>query len=223
MFQAGILALLRQVSRSYTSTPLPEWETFTRSTRMLSLEPRQELPCSSNEVFIVVRGLLKMIDNLGPGGHGRVEEFFDGVSVVAPSLRPHWADRSGAPLTMSRWRSRHWSMRPMSIVAIERVTLLRMDYRVIEMLSAKHAAWGQVHSAFLWSYIDGLFAAADESKEKDAEVRYRKLMARSRSFSRRVSQRDVASYLNVTEAALSRIAKRVRDSTPEPETGTSDS
>ncbi|WP_454295504.1 hypothetical protein [Salana multivorans] len=48
-------------------------------------------------------------------------------------------------------------------------------------------------------------------RTKDAEQRYRELLANRPSLIGRVSQRDLASYLNITESALSRIVRRVRE------------
>lgn len=88
--------------------------------------------------------------------------------------------------------------------------MLRLDYRVIERLSRRHGAWADVHSAFLWTYIEG-FASLNEGQHMTVETRYRTLLERRSNLVARVSQRDLASHLGVTESALSRIAKRVRD------------
>ena len=56
-------------------------------------------------------------------------------------------------------------------------------------------------------YKDGVAYDAFE----DPEQRYRQLAETNPGLVKRVTQRDLASYLNVTEASLSRIVKRVRD------------
>lgn len=206
--QSGVLAALKQLTRPYRSGPLPEWDTFAATTRMVTLNPREELPATSSDVFVIVRGLVKVVN---PEDGGRVEEFFEGVSIIAPQLRPSWADSARAPLTHAGWRGRRWALTSFDTHAIERTHLLRMDYRVIEQLAAKHPTWGEVHSAFLWTHVEGVFATTTEHRHGTVESRYRTMIGARAGLVGRVSQRDLASYLSITESALSRIAKRVRE------------
>ena len=145
------------------------------------------------------------------------EQASEAIAMLAPGLRPQWASTSAAPLSITRWRARNWSVPLLGAIAVERTTVLRLDYRVIQQLAAKHPAWGEVHSAFLWTYVDGLFSITTSVRNGSVEDRYRNLLVQRPSLMRRVSQREIASYLSITESALSRIAKRVRDTDLEPE------
>ncbi|MBN8880896.1 MAG: Crp/Fnr family transcriptional regulator [Salana multivorans] len=211
----SVLLMLRQLGRRYTSGPLPEWDTFAASTRLLAFNPREVIPSTERDVFIVVRGLVKIVNADPEVVEPYVEEFIEAPGVMAPRARPSWASSTGAPLSFTRARSRAWGISPTDLVAIERSHLLRADYRVLEGLAARHPQWGQVHAAFLWTGIESVYSAARTIRLKDAEQRYRDLLKHRSSLAARVSQRDLASYLNVTESALSRIARRVRE-TPTP-------
>lgn len=104
---AGMLAALKQITRPYRSGPLPEWDVFAASTGMVSLQRRQRLEAGRSDVFLIGSGLVKMTD---PKRDDRVEEFFPARTVVAPLLRPAWAESSGAPMTNQLWRRRGWSL-----------------------------------------------------------------------------------------------------------------
>ncbi|WEK59751.1 MAG: hypothetical protein P0Y60_10250 [Candidatus Microbacterium colombiense] len=159
------------------------------------------------KVAIILRGHVKLTST--QGGQEVVEQFMGKGDVCAPAIRPSWAERTGPPLSLSRWFGAAWSVPVLDVTALTRVTLLQLDFRVAEELAARHAAWGQVQSAFLWTYVDGLFSGARELREKDVATRYRALMSR-RGLIGVATQREIASYLNATEAALSRIVKRIR-------------
>lgn len=44
LVHAGILATLRQLARSYTTSPLPDWDEFAGSTRLESVDAKDRLP-----------------------------------------------------------------------------------------------------------------------------------------------------------------------------------
>ncbi|GAA1920999.1 hypothetical protein GCM10009775_11860 [Microbacterium aoyamense] len=203
------LGLLRRVATQFASGPLPEWEEFARSATLRVHPAKSLIEMGDADVAFVVRGLVKLVEE----ETGRVAEFFATGTAIAPNTRPSWAPRSAPPMTLGRWIGERWSLRPMSVIALERTSLLHIDYRVVETLAARHTEWGQVHAAFLWTYIDGLYLSGERALEKDVAERYRQLMRR-RGLRGRATQRDIASYLNVTESALSRIVRRSRPDSP---------
>lgn len=99
------------------------------------------------------------------------------------------------------------------LVAIERSYLLRMDLRVVERLMARHPAWGELANTLMWTWVSGTFASADFAAMRgtDVETRLRFLVENRPRLMQRVSQRDIAAYLNVTESALSRVLRRLRE------------
>lgn len=208
--QTAVLLALRQVTRRYAGRPLPEWDEFARSTRLVVVDAKEKVPTGSHDVFVVARGVLKLVNSEGGPDNGRVEEFFEAVTVVAPALRPAWAERTAPPIPFVRWRGREWSLPQTELYALERCRLVWFDFRVVERLAARHPEWGQVMSAFLWTYLDGIYASGRAKAGGAAEARYRDLVEHRSSLLNRVMQRDLASYLNVSEESLSRIAKRVR-------------
>lgn len=210
MLHTHILHMFRDEIENYLTSPLPDWGVFAESTSMMAIGARHALRSNGGEAFVLAEGLVKLVDDIGPLAKGQIIDFYEAVSILTPNVKPLWANRMAAPYSASRWQDREWSVRPKTFVAIEPCILMRIDFRVFERLAARHVAWGQVYISVLWSHIDALAATADDTAVKDVEARYRRLIARASSFADRVSQRDMASFLNVTEPALSRIAKRVR-------------
>lgn len=205
----AVLTTLRQLVRPYSSAPLPDFEVFARSTRFFVAAPRERIRNTERDVFIIVRGLVKLVLPASAGHPAKVEEFIEGPGALAPSTRPRWADSHGAALTSTRWRMTRWPIPDHDLVAIERSHLLRVDLRVIESLAARHAPWGEVYAAMMWTYVEGMYGA--NAGSGDLEAQYRFLLEHRPSLLERVSQRDIASYLGATESTLSRIAKRVRE------------
>lgn len=207
------LKMLRAIGQRFTSTELPEWETFARAVTIVTYPRRVEVVHGAHDLSFIVRGAVKLV-NTTPEHAGRVEEFFTSGSFIGPALRPSWAVASRPPLSLSRWRGDRWSIPPTTAHTLDSTTLLRLDYRVVERLAARHAAWGQVHAAFLWSYIDSIYCTSQTALNKDVAERYQEFRARRR-LADKATQREIASYLNVTESALSRIIHRLDSTEPQ--------
>jgi CRP-like cAMP-binding protein len=96
-----------------------------------------------------------------------------------------------------------------TVSAVEQTTLVRSDFRIIERLAGQHLAWAQM----CWSVtaVYAMTLQADAVLARDAaEDRYRALRTERPNLVSRLTQRDLAAYLNVTEVTMSRIVKRVR-------------
>ena len=202
-WRRAVLIGLRRVGERYTGLPLPDFEEFDRSTQIETYGARTVVPSGPNDVFVVIRGLVKTVNS-----SGRLDEFFGMGMAFAPNLRPAWGAYTGPPLSASRWRKRAWSIPSAEVTALVPSVILRFDYRVAQSLAARHPQWGQVQAAFLWTYIDGLFAGLAERDNKDIATRYTEL-ARRRGITKYATQREIASYLNVTEFTLSRVVRRL--------------
>ncbi len=171
----SVLLMLRQLGRRYAPGPLPEWNTFAASTRLLAFNPRETISAGERDIFVVVRGLAKIV-NVDPEiAEPYVEEFIEAPGVMAPRAWPTWATTSSPPLAITRRRSQRWGISPQDLVAIERTHMLQVDYRVLEALCARHPQWGQIHAAFLWTAIDSVYSNIRSMRTKDAEQRYREL------------------------------------------------
>ena len=209
LLKASALKLMRTVANGYTSSPLPEWETFTRNVRLYSYEKGAVVDRPSHDIMIVLRGGLKLVYD---DSHiqGQIAEFFFTGSVASNSPEPPWSTTKTSPFSVARYlgSSRRWTA--MSLHALEPTTVACFDYRLVCRLASIYPQWGEAHAAFLWTYIEALFAKLNSMHTKDLPERYTALMQRH-GIKGNVSQRDVAAYLGVTEAALSRIVKRVNE------------
>lgn len=212
---AEVLAALRHTIRPYVSGPLPDWDAFVASTSYFNVEPRTNVACTDRDVFLLVRGIVKLVrpDEEDDAGAPRIYEFFEAPAMLAPRTKPRWAQQNPPPVSGFRWSPARWSVAKADVVAVERCTLLRMNFRVIEQLAARHAAWGEVITALLWTYVEGIFATAEftHSRTMDVEARMTFMRTHRANLLQRVSQREIAAYLNITESALSRVMRRVRD------------
>lgn len=184
---------------------------FAAATSLFTVEPRSLVPCTDRDVFMLVRGLVKLMrrDDASPP---RIYEFHEAPAMLAPRTKPSWAVRNLPPISGQRWGATRWELTNTDLVTVERSTFLRLDFRVIEKLMSRHAAWGEASSALMWSYVEGLFASVEftRSRTMDVEARVRYLQEHRGDLLRRVSQREIAAYLNITESALSRVMRRLR-------------
>ena len=206
--QQQALEGLRQLAAGYASTPLPQWDHFAKSTSLVRYQARAQIPMGFADCLVVLRGLVKVMDDANAGRTTRLRE--EGTMVTA-NVRPGWSARTSLPMANTRRAQGEWPIPPFTVHAIEQTLALRFSYRTLEELAAKHSAWGEVVSAFLWTNVAGLHEEIYALRSKDVESRVRDLFADRPSLMRRLSQRELASYLNITEPALSRILRRVRD------------
>ena len=77
-----------------------------------------------------------------------------------------------------------------------------------DRLAGRHPSWSRMSNAVTTLYAISLQADA-AALRNSAEQRYRDLLANHPDLIARISRRDLACFLNVTDVALGRIAKRV--------------
>lgn len=200
------LRRLQQMTEQFIGTPLPEWHYFARNVHLRHYSKGSEIPTQHNEISIVLVGGIKLIFATKELD-GQVAEFYFPGSLHAPNVTPSLDARSTGPFPIVRYDSPRPKPETISI-ALERTLLLRFDYQVVERLSARYPQWGQIHSAVLWSYVEGLLANVQDLRAGDATTRYQRLMER-RGMSDRISQRDIASYLGISRETLNRIIKKL--------------
>lgn len=203
---ASALQLLRSAANRFTTSPLPEWETFAQQTRLLRIPPHTEIPLGDREVSFIVSGGAKLIYTDGPLA-GEVSEFFFSGSFLTTTLRPSWSLQNPSPFPMIQLMRPGFYMPATTAHTLDKCVLLLFDYGAVEQLSAKHASWGQLHAVVLWAYIEGLLHNIDTLRGKDASARYAHVMNRA-GLARKVSQGDLASYLGISRETLNRIIKR---------------
>ena len=205
----SLLPRMRRVFERYTSSPLPQWGLFTRTLRVSRYRKNDAVDQSSHEVLLVISGLLKEVYD-EPSIQGQVADFFAEGSVLATRLEPPWARALTTPFSVISNDSSRSKIPLMTAVAIEPSVVLRVNADVVHELSAKHPQWGEAQASFLWTYIEAQHAGILNLRENNTWARYQALMARS-NLAGRLTQRDIAAYLGITESALSRLLRRTAE------------
>lgn len=207
---------LRLLLEAYAGCELPQWDLFATNARVVRVEPGTVLFTAGEAhpyIYFVQRGLFKaqMVNE----GDRLTTVFFpeegdvlasmsalgvEGVRrVAARGLHP----RSETLRAAVEAESLH------TVTAIEPSLLLRVNYRVIDHLSSLHMQWARLTTTIALMHATTLQADAGWLR-CTPEQRYRSLLKENPELVQRVTQRDLASFLNITDVALSRIAKRVR-------------
>jgi CRP-like cAMP-binding protein len=216
---AHALRSLRLLLEAYASSgELPQWEAAAAQIRVVRLEPGAVLFRAGEAhpyVYFVQRGLLKSQMKVDGGRRLATVFFSEEGEIMAslPALSMDGAQRALARSLHPRTRTLNVAAEAQSIytmTALEPCLLLRLPFATINQLAAKHAAWAR-----LIATVSGLHATTLQMDvawlRGTPEQRYRDLLAEQPGLIDRVTQRDLANFLNITSVALSRIAKRVRD------------
>jgi CRP-like cAMP-binding protein len=213
---AHALRSLRLLLEAYASAELPQWELFASNVRLLRLEPGGTL-FSTGELhpylYFVQSGLLKAQLRLPDGRLTTV--FFAEEGDVAAPLSAMGAE--GIRRVVSRGlHPRAATLRSIveqqslhTMIAIEPSLVLRVSFRVVEHLTTQHLQWSRLLGMLALMHATTLQVDIGWLRSTP-EQRYRALLTEQPGLVQRVTQRDLASFLGVTDVALSRIAKRVR-------------
>jgi len=213
---AHALRSLRLLLEAYASAELPQWDLFASNVRLFRLDQGGTL-FSAGEVhpylYFVQSGLLKAQLKL-PDGRVTTVFFPEEGDVIAPlsamgsegirrvvarGLHP----RTETLRSIVDQQSLH------TVIAIEASLVMRVSFRVVEHLSSQHLQWSRLLGMLALMHATTLQVDIGWLRSTP-EQRYRSLLADQPGLVHRVTQRDLASFLGVTDVALSRIAKRVR-------------
>ncbi len=213
---AHAMRSLRLLLEAYAGGELPQWDLFASNVRLFRLDPGATL-FSAGEVhpylYFVQSGLFKAQLRL-PDGRLTTVFFPEEGDVVAP-LSAMGAE--GIRRVVSRGlHPRSETLRSVidqqslhTLVAIESSFVLRVSFRVVEHLTVQHLQWSRLLGMLALMHATTLQVDIGWLRSTP-EQRYRSLLADQPGLVQRVTQRDLASFLGVTDVALSRIAKRVR-------------
>jgi CRP-like cAMP-binding protein len=210
------LANLRLLLEAYANCELPQWEFFAANVRMVRL-PAAGVLFNSGEphsyIYFVHRGLMKAVATDDTGRSSTA--FFCEEGDVLASLSALGVDGIRRVAT----RGLHSRSRVLSealerrtshaAIAVEPTQLFQIGFKVVEHLAGQHLPWARL--MYTVALMQATIQQADLNwMRATPEQRYRRVLAENPELVRRATQRDLAGYLNITEAALSRIAKRVR-------------
>jgi CRP-like cAMP-binding protein len=191
---------------AYAGAALPDWGVFERSLQLARLAPGDVLMAPGEPhpyLYLVHSGLLRAQART-PLGHSSTIFFAEEGDILASmtALSPRAVHR----VVNRELHPRVDDLRPAlgalsqhTVSAVEQTTLVRSDFRIIAQMC--------------WSVtaVYAMTLQADAVLARDAaEDRYRALRTERPNLVSRLTQRDLAAYLNVTEVTMSRIVKRVR-------------
>ena len=207
---------LRLLLEAYAGCELPQWDLFASNTKLIRIEPGAVLFSTGEKhpyVYFVQRGLFKA--QIPNEGDRLTTVFFPEEGDVLASMAALGVE--GVRRVAARGlHPRSETLRAAinagtlhTVTAIEPSLLLRVNYRVIDHLSGQHLPWARLTMTIALMHATTLQADAGWLRSTP-EQRYRSMVVRHPALVQRITQRDLASYLNITDVALSRIAKRVR-------------
>jgi CRP-like cAMP-binding protein len=208
---------LRLLLEAYAGCDLPQWEIFASNVRVVRLEPGTVLFSAGEHhpyVYFVQRGLFKA--QLLTDGDRLTTVFFPEEGDVLASIAALGIDAirrvasRGLHPRSETLRAAVEAHTIHTVTAIEPSMVVRVNYRVIEHLSSQHLQWARLTTTIALMHATTLQLDAGWLRNTP-EQRYRSLLREQPGLLQRITQRDLANFLNITDVALSRIAKRVRE------------
>jgi len=223
--QGHVARSLQLLLEAYAGAALPDWGVFERSLQLVRLAPGDVLMAQDEPhpyLYLVHSGLLRA-QSRTPLGHSSTIFFAEEGDILASmtALSPravHRVVNRDLHPRVDDLRPALGALSQHTVSAVEQSTLVRSDFRVIERLAGQHLPWAQM----CWSVtaVYAMTLQADAVLARDAaEDRYRALRTERPNLVSRLTQRDLAAYLNVTEVPMSRIVKRIRLDPRLPEPG----
>lgn len=207
---------LQLMLEAYAGARLPDWPAFARTLKLVRLAPGETLFRAGEEhpyLYLIHAGLTRA-QATTVSGHTSTVFFSEEGDILASmtAVRP----RAALRLYERGLHPRADDLKPAvegrslhTVSAVEAAVLMRGDYRAVDQLAQRHHVWAVLAASMTTIY--SMTQQADLIWNRDTpEDRYRSLLSDRPDLVSRLTQRDLASYLNVTETTMSRIAKRVR-------------
>lgn len=201
---------MRLVMEEYAGVELPAWQEFAQTLIHVQIPAGAPVVALADDIMYIHSGLVRARSSFVPGNP--VLYFVDARDIVAqpatlaaPTLRIAERDmHSRSPELLASVAEFY------QISAIEPTTILRFSYSTVESLATKYPQWAQMLLRVATMHVVASHMQLIEMRASPEE-RYLKILENHPTLPRRVAQRDLASYLNVSESALSRIVKRVNE------------
>lgn len=201
---------------AYAGARLPEWEAFERGITLTRLAAQEVLIRQGEPhryLYLVHSGLLKVQATTGSGHETTIAFAEEGHLLAAiPALAPRSVERMARRGLHARREELKGALEGGSlhtVTALEPMVAARVDYGLMEDMAARHLVWANLITTV--ASLHGLLMQVDAIHSRDTpEVRYRAFRQTRPALHSRLTQRELAAYLNVTEVTMSRIVKRVR-------------
>ncbi|MFQ3787130.1 Crp/Fnr family transcriptional regulator [Halomonas sp. A29] len=189
------MSTAKRIFEQLAGSPLPEWHLVEPSLRRKTLQPGDTVfraGVAHPYVYFVESGIIKMIYDTCEGdawvkAFAAEERFFASLAALSPGGATSFSAIAACPASVES-----------------------LPYHILEQLGDRHPQWQRaLRRAF------ELYAFRKEARERDlltlsAEERYRRFIEEYPHIAGRVTDRDIAGYVRVTPAALSRIKARIR-------------
>ncbi len=209
------LRALRTMLLAVADEPLPELDELDRHAQLVALGADEEVVhggAPSPYLYLIVQGLLRA--EATQGGHtvmlGIREEGEIVGDIAAMGFR---AVKRLVELDLyPRARSLPdpgGETAAITLTTIEPSLLLRVDSRIIVDLAERHLAWSRVALAVIIVNATTRRAEFTQTRNGTPAESYATLLATRPGLVRRITQRELARLLGVSEAGMSRIVKRV--------------
>jgi len=212
---ANALRVMRSMLLAVADEPLPEFDMIEPHAQIIALgaeEPVIRAGEASPYLYYVVQGLLRVEATQGgpPVVLGIREEGDIVGDIAAMGFRAvqRLVELDLHPRARSVPRS-GGSTAALAITTIEPTVLLRVDTRIIVELAERHLAWSRVVLAIIVVNTITRRAEFTQTHGTSPAESYAALLAERPELVRRITQRELARLLGLSEAGMSRIAKRV--------------
>jgi CRP-like cAMP-binding protein len=212
---AHAMRALRSMLLAVADEPMPELDTIEQHVQLVAFgaeEPVIRADEASPYLYYIVQGLVRVESTQG----GRpvvlgIREEGEIIGDVA-TMRFRAVQRLVELDLHPRSRSvptRGGAAAALAITTIEPTVLLRIDTRVVVDLAERHLAWSRVVLALIVVNTITRRAEFTRTHGNSPAESYAALLTERPELVRRVTQRELARLLGVSEAGMSRIAKRV--------------
>lgn len=179
---------------TFAGEALPDWERFARDVRTRRLAPGEALFEADRAwpwLAVVTAGVAKLVypgDAEGARIKCFVAEggFFASLAALSPRGRSSFA-----------------------AVAVTELCVEQIPYAALRELGDRHVAWQRALRVGLEQYGAGKERLERERLMLPVQERYRRFLADEQAMVSRVSRSDLAQYLGVTPAVLSRLHGRL--------------
>ena len=188
------LLALKHAIYSLSDIPDQEWECFSRQIGECGYNPNDLLVRAGEpmrDFFFIISGLVRYYYSTENG-----KEF-----NKAFALENHFAGSFGAEVGQESCR--------FSIQALEQTEALVIPVQVIREGYDRHHCWERVGRKMAERVAVSKELREGEFLLDSAETRYRRFLATYPALAKRINQFHIASYLGITDVALSRIRKNI--------------